>query len=144
MFRDPLNEYIIAPTRTPFAVTTDADLVGSAVDLSNGQILSIAILSVGAVSGTGSPTAAVKLQSNTTSATTGFTDIAGAAFAGATTTGNHQVISFQTPAGRNWVRCTGTVAGTTPSFTATVEILSMKKYNAASGLEAGVSRSPSS
>lgn len=143
MMRDFANELLTGISLPPTTVTTDADATGAAVDLSNGMVASAALLEVNAVSGAGA-SLSLKIQSNTTSATTGFTDITGATFTAVTTSGARQRITFLVPAGHRYVRCVGAVVGTTPSLVAMVEIVSSKKSMAASGAESGVSRSPSS
>lgn len=139
---DLANELVSGCSRTPFAITTNTDSTGAAVALANNSVLSIAILDVGTVSGT-NPTMDLKIQSNTTSATTGFTDVTGATFTQVTTSQQRQIITFQLPSGHSYARVTGTVGATNPNFATCVSIFSTKKYVATSGKESGVDRSPS-
>jgi hypothetical protein len=142
--QDLKSEIIGDVSLAPAARTTNTDCAGTAINLATGQVLSMAVLNVGTVSGTGGPNLNLKLQSNTTSATTGFTDITGATFTQVTTSNAREAISFRVPAGHNWVRVTGTIGGTTsPSFTCGVDVFSPKKYAQLSGKEGGYDRSPS-
>ena len=139
---DLKNGVVSGASLVPTTVTTNTLSTGSAVDLTNGSVISIAVLNVGAVSGT-SPTLDLKLQSNTTSATTGFTDVSGATFTQVTTSNKRQVITFTLPPGSGYVRVTGTVSGTTPSFLASVDVFSVEKFVQPTGAEGDFSRSPS-
>ena len=102
---------LVAPAA---AITTNTD--HTAVDVGAGYANvggreMRAILSAVMTANTTSVT--VKLQDNTTSDTTGFADITGAAFAALTTTASAADIFFQT--NKRYVRAVTTVAGTTPS-----------------------------
>ena len=84
------------------------------------------VQSVGAVSGT-APTLDGKLQDATDAAGTGAADISGATFTQVTASNSVQKRTVQAKATRGFVRYTGTIAGTTPSFTtAVIELHTLK------------------
>lgn len=56
----------------------------------------------------------VKLQDNTTSITTGFTDISGGAFTACTTSGTHEEIHCRT--NKRYVRAVSTFAGVSTAY----------------------------
>src|SRR5262249_38626087 len=121
-------------------VTTSANLQGTPIDMSNATGPLNAVLQVGTAAGS-ALTLDVKMQANTTSATTGFTDIPGATFTQVTTSGGRQTLLFNLPAGNRYVRCTGT-CGTLTGAMLFCDIWAQKKLTGTT--DSGVSRSPSS
>lgn len=91
----------------------NANTNGSAVDLQGyvGKGELAFFLSVGSVSGT-SPTLDVKIQQSDSS-TSGFADIAGAAFAQASAIGTQEMRVIPT---KRYIRAVVTVGGTSPVF----------------------------
>jgi hypothetical protein len=137
---DLKNEAVGGYSLAPKLVSTNTNATGDAVDLSNAQGQINATLIVGTTAGT-TPTMDLKLQSNTTSATTGFTDITGATFTQVTSSAQRQVIKADMPQGHNWVRVTGTFSTQVTGFMVAVDIVAQKKL--AGTTSSGVSRSPS-
>lgn len=115
---------VYSTTATLFAtstgVTTDANATGVSVNLSAdvANIVS-AILVVGGVAGTGTPTLTAKIQEST-DGTNNFTDVTGGGFTAVTTTNQVQVISFKPT--KPYLKSAGTVSGTNPVFEATILI----------------------
>jgi hypothetical protein len=140
MLVDLKDLVVSGTTLAPKLVSTNTDATGAAVDLGNGTVWCHAVLQVGTVAGT-SPTMDLKLQSNTTSATTGFTDITGATFTQVITSAQREVINFAVPSGHRYVRVTGTCATQVTGMMTAVDVYSQKKY--AGTTNSGASRSPS-
>ncbi len=80
---------------------------------------------VGVVSGT-TPTLNGKIQTSA-DGSTGWADISGATFTEVTATDSFQKIGFDVRDTLGYVRFVGTIAGTTPSFTMGVTLLSAKE-----------------
>ena len=137
---DLANEAIGGYSLAPKLVSTNTNATGDAVDMSNAQGQVHAVLLVGTTAGT-SPTMDLKLQSNTTSATTGFTDITGATFTQVVTSGQREVIKADLPSGHSWVRVTGTFSTQVTGFMVSVDLVAQKKQ--AGTTSSGVSRAPS-
>lgn len=97
---------------------------GSAVDMQDCGPEVVAVLDVGAVSGT-SPTLDVKLQESDTSGGT-YSDISGATFTQVTASNAQQTIQVANRTKR-YVRAVATIAGTSPSFASCVLIAANKQ-----------------
>ncbi len=119
--QDLPDQAILGGGLTPRTVTTTVS--GAAVDLLAGDGRCFAIQQVGTVGGT-SPTLAGKFQESA-DGSTNWTDIAGATFAVVSTTDNVQAISFDRTL--RYVRYSGTVGGTSPSFPLAVIVSEQKK-----------------
>lgn len=132
---DLVNETLNSAALTPQAITGTTQ--GSALDYSNAELSTNALLTGGAVSGSG---ASLNIQIEESADQTTWALIPGMAFTAVTTSTNHQVVrGLRT---HRYVRANAiTVAGTTPSLTVAVEIIAQKKYTGTGG---GYSRSPSS
>ena len=104
---------------TSTGVSTSVDASGASVNLSSdvANIVS-AILVVGNAAGT-SPTMDIKLQEST-DGSTNWTDVTNGAFTQVTTSNKVQVLPFKPT--KQYVRCTGTVGGTSPVLETTVLI----------------------
>lgn len=111
-------------------VTTSADCAGVSVDIAEdvGCMVTAGLI-VGGRSGT-SPEANMKMQESTTG-TGSWTDCTGGAFAAQTTSNSMQLISYL--ATKQYQRCTGTIAGTTPVFPMHVFIVAPRRINPDSG-----------
>lgn len=135
MLIDLVNEVVGGASFFPEALTAPA--AGTALDLSNGEVSTQAILDVGTVSGT-TPTLNVQIEESDDQAT--WTAIPNMTFAQVTAASTRQVVrGLRT---KRYARANATaVGGTTPSFTLAVEILAQKKYV---GVGGGYDRSPSS
>jgi hypothetical protein len=102
---------------TSTGVSTDANAAGVSVDLSsNGAGIVTAILVVGNAAGT-SPTGNFKMQEST-DGSNNWTDVTGGAFTQVTTSNQVQPIGIKPT--KRYVRCTGTVGGTSPVLETTV------------------------
>jgi len=100
-------------------------VTSSAVDLRTYKGGIIVQQLVGVVSGT-SPTLNGKLQTSA-DGSTGWTDITGATFTEVTATDSFQKIGIVENQTSGYVRYVGTIAGTSPSFTMGVVLLSAKE-----------------
>ena len=100
-------------------------VTSSAVDLRTYKGGVIVQQLVGVVSGT-TPTLDGKIQTSA-DGSTGWTDISGATFTQVTATDSLTKIGFATRDTLGYVRYVGTIAGTTPSFTMGVALLSAKE-----------------
>lgn len=100
---------------------------GTGVDVSAYEGMAVAVLHSAAGTGT-TPTMNVKLRSCATVDGT-YVDIAGATFVEVDDTegGSIQVISFNVSAAMGFVLALATIAGTTPSFTASAALLGIAK-----------------
>lgn len=99
---------------------------GTAVDLQlyDGDL----VLILDSAAGTGtSPTLDVKVQSSDTSGGT-YTDITGATFTQVINAASQQSITISKDEARRWIRIVGTIGGTTPSFTFSVNGVGVRKY----------------
>jgi hypothetical protein len=121
VLHDVANQAILGVGAAPQTAT--ATVTGSAGDMVNGDGPCVAIQQVGAVSGT-SPTLAGKIQESP-DGSTGWADIANAAFAAVTATGNYQAVTFERT--QRYLRYVGTIGGTSPSFALAVVITQQKK-----------------
>jgi hypothetical protein len=102
---------------TSTGVSTDANAAGVSVDLSsNVSNIVSAILVVGNAAGT-SPTGDFKMQEST-DGSNNWTDVTGGAFTQVTTHNQVQVLGVKPT--KRYVRCTGTVGGTSPVLETTV------------------------
>ena len=115
--RHPVKTASAAPSSAITATGT-----GTAVDLRGASEI-VAIQNVLAVLGT-SPTFTCKLQLGT-SATGPWTDITGAVFAQVTAAPNRQTLRVVNDAGNGFVRTSYSVGGTSPSFTAAVDLIGL-------------------
>lgn len=77
------------------------------------------------VSMAGSTSVTIKLQDNTTSDTTGFTDISNAAFTACTTSGDHEEVHFITK--KRYIRAVSTFAAANTAYYS-VDVLGEKRY----------------
>jgi hypothetical protein len=104
---------------TSTGVSTSANAEGVSLNVSAdvSNVFS-AFLIVGNAGGT-SPTLNMKMQESTDGTT--YTDITSGAFTQVTTSNQKQMIPIQPT--KQYVRCTGTVAGTSPVFEATVGVI---------------------
>ncbi len=73
----------------------------------------------------GSTSITIKLQDNTTSITTGFTDITDAAFTACTTSGTHEEIHFRTM--KRYIRAVSTFAAASTAYYG-VEVIAENRY----------------
>lgn len=125
-FSGDISQHIVTPTLfgTTTGVTTDANATGASVDLADnvGNIVS-AVLVVGVRTGT-SPTLNTKMQESTDGTT--WTDVTGGAFTQQTTSSQSECISFKPT--KRYVRCTGTVGGTSPVFPVTVTVVAPRRH----------------
>lgn len=99
---------------------------GTGVDVSGLEGLVEVVLDSAAGSGT-TPTMDVKLQSSADNST-GWTDVGGAVFTQVAGTASQQKIQVNISKAKKYVRAVATIAGTTPSFTASVNMLGCKQY----------------
>lgn len=97
---------------------------GSAVDIRDVEGDLAIVLDSGA--GSGDMTLDAKLQ-DSADGSTGWADVSGAAFTQVTTAASQQKIVVDTNAVKRYVRAAYTIAGTTPSFTFSVNALGRKK-----------------
>ena len=103
-----------------------ATVNGSAADILDYESFAAAILQSAAGTGT-TPTLDVKLQ-DSADGSTGWADIAGAAFAQVgNAAASAQVLKFNASAVRRYIRAVATVGGTTPSFTCGVSFVGKKQ-----------------
>jgi hypothetical protein len=110
---------------TSTGVTTDANAAGASVDLaSNVGGIVTAVLVVGGLAGTGTPTLASKVQEST-DGSNNWTDVTGGGFTAVTTTNNVQAVAVKPT--KRYVRTTGTVAGTNPVAEATTLIYAPRR-----------------
>ncbi len=138
MLVDLVNEVQTSIGLVPQVLAATAQ--GTAVDFSNGEISTQAVISVGAY---GANTTALTVQIEESAATnSGFTLIPGMS---ASFTTSNQVAVVRGLRTYRYARANAvTVAGTTPSVAVSVSILAQKKYSAGSGIsQGGYSRSPS-
>ena len=99
---------------------------GPAVDILDYEGYAAAILQSAAGTGT-TPTLDVKLQ-DSADGSTGWADIAGAAFAQVTNAAaSKQIVKFNASAARRYIRAVATVGGTTPSFACAVSFIGKKQ-----------------
>lgn len=105
--------------------TVDADANGSSIDMAEYDDNVALVLSASA--GTGDMTLDVKLQGSA-NGSTGWADIAGAAFAQVTTTASVQKIIVNVASQPRYMRAVLDVGGTTPSFIVAVNALGEPKY----------------
>lgn len=106
----------ITELASPVARTATANLTG--VDFVNsGEVAMKAILNVGTTSGT-TPTLDVKIQESADNST--YTDVVGGAFTQVTAAAAPQLLSFTRT--KRYLRAVYTIAGTTPSFVASVTV----------------------
>lgn len=138
MLVDLVNEVQTSIGLSP-AVITDTSQ-GTAVDFSNGEISTQAIIKCG-VRSAGTTTLTIQIEESTAT-NTGFTLIPGMS---ATLTTSNTLVVVRGLRTNRYVRANAvTVTGTTPSAAVDVVILAQKKYSAGSGVSnAGYSRSPS-
>lgn len=119
-FRDVVNSVSTQASKYPVAITSTTN--GTGLDMIETDGLCTAIQWVSTVSGT-SPTLDGKIQESEDNST--FTDVSGATFTQVTASTNIQIISFQRT--KKYVRWTGTIAGTSPSFIVGALIQGQKK-----------------
>lgn len=119
---DILNLLNLFPTaaRTATANGTGVDLQQYSGDVA-------VVLDSAAGTGT-TPTLDVKLQDSADNSS--FADITGATFTQVTGTASQQKIVVNKDGAQRYVRAVATIAGTTPSFTFSVNALGIKKYPA--------------
>lgn len=116
---------VFTPKQSLVSAARTASANGTGVD-TMGYNEVVALLDVGAVSGT-SPTLDVKLQESDTSGGT-YTDISGAAFAQVTDANHSLTIGVKVGDGvrKRFIRAVATIGGTTPSFTCAIALLLAK------------------
>lgn len=107
------------------AATFTADANGSAVDVSEYDSPVAVVLNASA--GTGDMTLDVKLQESA-DGSTGWADVAGAAFTQVTTTASSQKLVFNPAETAKFVRAVIDVGGTTPSFVIGSQLVGEPKY----------------
>lgn len=105
--------------------TFGADANGSAVDVSEYDGPVAVLLNTSA--GTGDMTLDVKLQ-DSADGSTGWADVASAAFTRVTTTASSQKLVFNPAATAKFVRAVIDVGGTTPSFVVGSQLVGVPKY----------------
>ena len=99
---------------------------GPAVDILDYEGHAAAILQSAAGTGT-TPTLDVKLQGSS-DGSTGWADIASAAFAQVTNAASsRQIVKFNASAAKRYIRAVATVGGTTPSFACAVAFVGKKQ-----------------
>lgn len=109
----------LSPTKT---LTASANETG--VDVKD--FIGTAAVILDAAAGTGTtPTDAIKLQSSPDNAT--WTDVAGGAFTGLTTVASQQRLNVNIDANDRYLRVVDTIAGTTPSYTRSVNLVGRKQ-----------------
>lgn len=94
---------------------------GSAVDVRAQKGIAAVLLDSAAGTGT-TPTLDVKIQ-DSADGSTGWADIAGAAFTQVTNAASQQKIGVDLDSCRGYIRAVATIGGTTPSFTFSVTAL---------------------
>jgi len=101
---------------------------GTAIDVVDYEGLLALTLSIGAVTGT-TPTLDLKVQSSATSGGT-FVDVPGAVWAqkAAAAADTVDKITIDLDACQRWIRIVATIAGTSPSFTMSVNAHGVKKF----------------
>ena len=102
-----------------------ATVNGSAVDILDYDGFAAGILQSAAGTGT-TPTLDVKLQ-DSADGSTGWADIAGAAFAQVTNAASRQIVKFNASAARRYIRAVATIGGTTPSFACAACLIGKKQ-----------------
>jgi len=139
MLIDLVNEAQCSSALAP--VVLAASTQGASIDLSNCEISTNAIVSVGAV-GANSTAGTFQIEESA-DGSTNWTAIAGMSCSVTTSNTVNVLRGLRT---YKYVRANAiTVTGTTPSFAGSVVIVSQKKYvKGASVTEGGYSRSPSS
>lgn len=120
--KDLANEYKWGQSLVSATRTSSGN--GSAVDMQDCGPEVAAVLDVGTVTGT-TPTLDVKLQESDTSGGT-YSDISGATFTQVTASNNQQTIQVANRTKR-YVRAVATIAGTSPSFPCSVQIVAPKQ-----------------
>ncbi len=111
----------------PIAARTTT-LTGSAFKVS--ALAGIGALVLQSAAGTGTtPTLDAKIQ-HSDDGSTGWTDVAGLAFTQVTDGGTaYEAVRFKPDAVKPFIRAVGTIAGSTPSFTFGVSLVSPKQYS---------------
>lgn len=104
-----------------------ATVNGSWIDVRKYEGDVLILQDVGAVSGT-TPTLDGKIEDATDGSGTGVADVSGATFTQVTAANNKQHITIPAGSVRGWIRYTGTIAGTTPSFGVSATAFSHPKY----------------
>lgn len=94
---------------------------GTALDVRAMKGIASIVLDSAAGTGT-SPTMTVKIQ-DSADGSSGWADISGATFTQVTTTASLQKIGVDVDACAGYIRAVATIGGTTPSFTASVNLL---------------------
>jgi len=119
-----------AQAATVFVVSSNAARTatanGSWVDIADYEGDLLAILAIGAVSGT-TPTLDVKFQDADDNSGTNAADLPGVAFTQQTAGPLVKQLAFPANSSRRWVRIVMTLGGTTPSFTFGVYCAARKK-----------------
>jgi hypothetical protein len=125
-FAGDLTPHIISATLygNTTGVTTSANLQGASVDLADnvGNVIT-AVAVVGVVTGT-SPTMDAKMQESTDGTT--WTDVTSGAFTQITTSSQVQALAIKPT--KRYVRCTGTVGGTSPVFPTQVVVYAARRH----------------
>jgi hypothetical protein len=125
MFTEQLSQALSIPANPNHAAAQTASFNSNSVDLSKFERC-LAILDIGAVTGTG-PTFDAKWQESPDNST--FTDVAGFSNLAITqiTSGSQtktmEIRASQLSAGKRYVRVAVTIGGTSPSFTCAVILL---------------------
>lgn len=100
---------------------------GTGIDLNDYEGDVAIILDSAAGTGT-TPTLDVKIQDSADNST--FADVSGATFTQLTTTAGREKIVINSNSTARYVRAVATIAGTSPSFTFSVNAVGIKKYPA--------------
>lgn len=124
ILRQALDKLDLVNLHATAARTSTGNATGVDVQAYDGDI----VLVLDSAAGTGTtPTLDVKIQSSDTLGGT-YGDITGATFTQVTTTASQQKLVISKDEARRFLRVVYTVAGSTPSFTFSVNGVGAKKY----------------
>lgn len=145
LINDVLSAVLIAPQAVTVTGTVTASITATStfLDMSDCEVSTGAIVAMGAVSGT-SPSYSLQIEeSNGVSDGWTFTAIPGLQFVSLSTT-NGQVTQRGLRT-KQFVRAnvTNQTGSATPSVTLSLTVIAQRRFTAASGAQAGYSRSPS-
>ncbi len=120
-FLDRGNTVSVDNLRATAAITATGQ--GSSVDVRTRKGIGVIILDCAAGTGT-TPTLDITIQ-DSADGSTGWANVTGAAFTQVTTVASRQTLVFDFDACRGYIRVSETVGGTTPSFTRSINAVSL-------------------
>lgn len=107
-------------------VSRNANLDGTAIDVSQFEGTALVALDCAAPSAGSSQTMAVKLQHADTEAGS-YSDVTGGAFTGITTALSKQVLTINADGLKPWLKIVSTLGGSTPAYTWSATFQGIKK-----------------